>query len=394
MGGQARSTGVAEDWWTSETGGWATWVVMGLLLGWYIMRIVIHSIKEWRGSDGGSIQGTWWKLCRTQAPLSSTNLTPSCEKPSAITEADLQRLVEELVECSKDETPWEHVLDRRNERVAYSAKRRDPKDGNPTQYLSTTVFENCSTEQLIHFYMDNDYRVLWDTTVVKHEQLEICKQTGIEVGRTIKKFPLLTPREYVLAWRVWKGKDGTYYCFIKECDHAMAPRRPTYKRIELYRSGWQLHKVPGKNACEIKMWHQEDVGMQRGMAKMAFSQKIWSYVCKMDIHLRKYISMGCQLGPESNAVALAQQVPVQLYEVFKENIDNDVEEHNLNRSASRSLLEVKFSLHQSGKWLAKGLLLLGGAVFCTRGTAALGAKLASVFLVKKMIKPRPSVHLS
>lgn len=82
------------------------------------------------------------------------------------------------------------------------------------KYLSTTVFEDCSPEVLRDFYMDNEYRKQWDKTVVEHEQLQVDSNSGIEIGRTIKKFPLLTPREYVLAWRLWEGKDK-FYCFIK-----------------------------------------------------------------------------------------------------------------------------------------------------------------------------------
>ncbi|CAN0840319.1 hypothetical protein LINGRAHAP2_LOCUS2795 [Linum grandiflorum] len=50
--------------------------------------------------------------------------------------------------------------------------------------------------------MDNNYRKQWDKTVVEHEQLQVDSSDGTEFGRTIKKFPLLTPREYILAWRL------------------------------------------------------------------------------------------------------------------------------------------------------------------------------------------------
>lgn len=83
------------------------------------------------------------------------------------------------------------------------------------KYLSVTVFENCSPEILRDFYMDNDYRKQWDRTIVEHRQLQVDENNGVEFGCTIKKFPLLTPREYVLAWRLWEGKDKTFYCFIK-----------------------------------------------------------------------------------------------------------------------------------------------------------------------------------
>lgn len=63
--------------------------------------------------------------------------------------------------------------------------------------------------------MDNDYRKKWDNTVVDHDQLQVDENSGVEVGRTIKKFPLLKPREYVLGWRLWEGEDKTFYCVIK-----------------------------------------------------------------------------------------------------------------------------------------------------------------------------------
>lgn len=83
------------------------------------------------------------------------------------------------------------------------------------KYLSITTFEDCSVDALFNFYMDNDYRMQWDKTVVEHQQLQVDHASATEIGRTIKKFPFLTPREYVLAWRLWMGKDGSLYCFSK-----------------------------------------------------------------------------------------------------------------------------------------------------------------------------------
>jgi len=85
----------------------------------------------------------------------------------------------------------------------------------PLRYLSKTVFNDISSEMLRNFYMDNDYRKQWDKTVIEHNQLQVDKSDGTEVGHTIKKFPLLTPREYVLAWKLWQGSDKTFYCFMK-----------------------------------------------------------------------------------------------------------------------------------------------------------------------------------
>lgn len=51
-----------------------------------------------------------------------------------------------------------------------------------------------------------------------------------------------------------------------------------------------LGAVPGNDACEITMVHQEDAGMNIEMAKMAFSRGIWNYMCKMNHALREYSS--------------------------------------------------------------------------------------------------------
>lgn len=85
----------------------------------------------------------------------------------------------------------------------------------PLRYLSMTVFNDISAEMLRNFYMDNDYRKQWDKTVVEHDQLQVDESDGSEFGRTVKKFPLLKPREYVLTWKLWEGKDKTFYCYMK-----------------------------------------------------------------------------------------------------------------------------------------------------------------------------------
>ncbi|XP_010449745.1 PREDICTED: phosphatidylcholine transfer protein-like isoform X2 [Camelina sativa] len=227
-----------------------------------------------------------------------------------VADEDLKFLIEKLEERNEsDDEIWEHVIHRSNDRISYTAKRSKPKDGGPMKYLSVTVFEDCSAEILRDFYMDNDYRKQWDKTVVDHEQLQVDTITGVESGRTVKKFPLLTSREYLLAWRLWQGKDK-FYCFTKECDHNMVPKQRKYVRVSYFRSGWRIRQVPGRNACEIKMFHQENAGLNVEMAKLAFSKGIWSYICKMDNALCKYMatSQGTQQGPILSAVTLIKKV--------------------------------------------------------------------------------------
>lgn len=70
-----------------------------------------------------------------------------------------------------------------------------------------------------------------------------------------------------------------------------------------------LFAVPGRNACEIKMVHQEDAGLNVEMAKLAFAKGIWSFVCKMDDALRKYSAISwLQSTSALNAITLIQKV--------------------------------------------------------------------------------------
>ncbi|XP_010501231.1 PREDICTED: uncharacterized protein LOC104778470 isoform X2 [Camelina sativa] len=301
---------------------------------------------------------------------------------------DLKFLIENLEERNEsDDEIWEHVIHRSNDRISYTAKRSKPKDGGPMKYLSVTVFEDCSAEILRDFYMDNDYRKKWDKTVVDHEQLQVDSSTGIEIGRTIKKFPLLTSREYLLAWRLWQGNDK-FYCFTKDCDHNMVPKQRKYVRVSYFRSGWRIRQVPGRNACEIKMFHQENAGLNVEMAKLAFSKGIWSYVCKMDNALCKYMptSQGTQ-GPILSAVTLIKKVPSEL-----ETQTDDVTVSMGTSSTGEEVLTHVVAKHRkilrkpSKKLIAKGLVLVGGAICLSRGHSALGAKVAVAYLLTKLNK--------
>lgn len=322
--------------------------------------------------------------------LPSHSLAP-LRNLAIISDLDLKNLIDNLDDNSHshDNVNWENVCDKKNNDLSYKAKFYKPKDG-PLKYLSITTFENCSVELLVNFYMDNCYRMLWDKTVVRHESLQVDQGSGTEIGRTIKKFPFLTPREYVMAWRLWKGKDGSFYCFSKECEHPSAPRQRGYVRVSVFRSGWRIRKVPGKNACEIRMVHQEDAGLNVEMAKLAFSKGIWSYVCKMDDALRKYSSVKqIQLNSTASATMFVEKVPPE-FEVTNNttrsiNSDNsmvNVMQHVGTRKSNR----MKLTKRPSNKLISNGLILLGGAIYLSKGHSSLGAKVAVAYLLSKLTR--------
>lgn len=74
-------------------------------------------------------------------------------------------------------------------------------------------------------------------------------------------------------------------------------------------TGIYIITVPGSNACEITMFHQEDAGLNTEMTKLAFRKGIWNYVCKMDNALRRYSVIGYHLSSSvTTSVDLMQKV--------------------------------------------------------------------------------------
>ncbi|KAK3009839.1 hypothetical protein RJ639_010479, partial [Escallonia herrerae] len=358
---------------------------------------------------------------------------------SIVPDSDLKSLIHNLEEKFHEKEKWEKVIDRRTNLLSYNAQCCKPKD-SPLKYLSVTVFEDCSAETLRDFYMDNDNRKQWDKTLIEYQQLQMDEDNGTEIGRIIKKFPLLTPREYILAWRLWEGKNGTYYCFSKECEHSLAPIQKKYVRVGFFRSGWRIRKgkchdvacnfaIPGRNACEILMVHQEDAGLNVEMAKLAFSKGIWSYVCKMDNALRKYSAISL-FKPTSalNAVSFIQKVKniyphkqllvmprFQIHALHERCgllimlwvgldsawVPSGLDDTDNNGMAfaetSRARVGVVGELaHESGKkkvcrmpsnkLVANGLILVGGVICLSRGHSKLASKVAMAYILSKLTK--------
>ncbi|CAK9232719.1 unnamed protein product [Sphagnum troendelagicum] len=371
---------------------WTTWVLVAALLflvGFGFWVLVIRTVRRRR-------RRSWPPAMISSSSSSSEKQALRASACSVqITDEELYNFLEVLrkeedFDNGDDEPQWENTVEKKSHIVAYSAKRRDPKVSK-IQYLSSTVFENCSTRLLRDFYMDSDFRAEWDKTLVQHRQLQVCHITGTEVGLMIKKFPMMIAREYVLAWRIWEGDEQSYYCVLKACEHPDAPRQPQYKRVDKYVSGWRIRKVPGRDASEVKMVHQEDMGVQREMAKMVFRRGIWSFVQKMDMHLRRYANQCSHLDEAVNAVSLAHKVPMKMRETFPVSEDIHVPEATIQQqSKMQHSSSEPVSKSDSKRNLVRGLLVLGGAMFLTHGSASLGAKLAAVCIVNRVIRPHDS----
>lgn len=367
--------------------------VLLLIFTWKSLSRFSLSLFRFVGSRRGAVGGI---RCEDSSVRVNSNSEASMKmkmrSSGIVSDLDLKYLIDNL-DCKLDMNDgWENVVEKRNDSISYTAKCCKQKDG-PIKYLSVTVFEGCLPEILRDFYMDNDYRKMWDKTLIDHKQLEVEVGTGIEVGQMVKKFPLLTPREYILAWRVWEGKDQSFYCFSKECEHPMVPKQKKYVRVGFFRSGWRISKVPGRDACEIRMVHQEDSGLNVEMAKLAFARGIWSYVCKMDNALRKYSPRNyVAVSPAVSAITLIQKVPSELdntKDAITQSPAESVKPTPVRRPVAHDHSSRKLCRKPSSKLIANGLIVLGGAICLSRGHSDLGAKVAMAFILSKFSKRVP-----
>ncbi|GAA0185349.1 hypothetical protein LIER_32637 [Lithospermum erythrorhizon] len=360
------------------------WKLLSRLLGSSLFGFI-----DSRNGSVGLVQSNNIQPVRYNNHSRASSSSAQIRSSGVVSEVDLKYLIDNLDAKLDMNDGWENVIDKRNDSISYSAKCCKQKDG-PIKYLSVTVFEGCLPEILRDFYMDNNYRKMWDKTLIDHRQLEVDGRTGTEIGQMVKKFPLLTPREYVLAWRVWEGKNQSFYCFSKEYEHPLVPRQKKYVRVGFFRSGWRIRKVPGRDACEIKMVHQEDSGLNVEMAKLAFARGIWSYVCKMDNALRKYSPRNpVAVSPAASAITLMQKVPPELDNTEDVNTPRPAELAKptlVCRQVAHDRSVRKLSRRPSSKLIANGIVLLGGAICLSRGHSNLGAKVAMAYILSKFSK--------
>ncbi|KAK8645782.1 hypothetical protein V6N13_119594 [Hibiscus sabdariffa] len=236
----------------------------------------------------------------------------TCRIPEIVSDSDLKFLIDNLDEKLNEDEKWEN--------------------DKPLKYPSKTVCESCSLKLLRDFYMDNDYRKLWDKTVIDHVQLQI--QILLESGTFL------------------------------------------------------LEKLPGRDASEIRMFHQEDAGLNVEMAKLAFAKDMWSYVCKMDNALRKYSAINRSLTtPSVLSATLIQKVPPELDMISGNTLPAvSASMATLEPVNDDELREKKLSRIPSKKTVAKSLLVAGGVICLSRGHTGLGAKVAMLFILTKLRK--------
>ncbi|KAL0340926.1 UNVERIFIED_CONTAM: hypothetical protein Sradi_4609400 [Sesamum radiatum] len=232
------------------------------------------------------------------------------EEGVLITYEDLEHLCH-LVERKDAGPPWKHVMDRSTQSMSYQAWQREPETG-PPQYCSRTVYEDATPELVRDFFWDDEFRLKWDDMLIHASILEECPTTGTMMVHWIRKFPFFcSDREYIIGRRIWES-GRSYYCVSKGVPCLSVPRRDKPRRVDLYYSSWFIQAVESRkgngqlSACEVTLFHHEDMGIPWEIAKFGVRQGMWGTVKNIERGFRAYQKHRLSGAPISRHAFMAQ----------------------------------------------------------------------------------------
>ncbi|KAE8077612.1 hypothetical protein FH972_016163 [Carpinus fangiana] len=278
------------------------------------------------------------------------------EKPNVVTEEDLEHLCQ-LVEMKDGGPPWIHMMDRSAPNLTYQAWRRDP-DCGPPQYRSSTVFEDATPEIVRDLFWDDEFRLNWDGMLAFATTIEECPVTGTMIVQWIRKFPFFCKdREYIIGRRIWElGR--TYYCVTKGVPCPSVPRRDKPRRVDLYYSSWCIRAVESKRgngqltACEVLLFHHEDMGIPSEIVKLGVRKGMWGAVKKIEPGLRNYQKARASGAPLSQPAFMAR-INSKISSEYLQSLGSS---DDLSETQTASTSDKP-----SGRNISK-LLIFGGAV--------------------------------
>ncbi|KAG6550425.1 hypothetical protein Mapa_008388 [Marchantia paleacea] len=226
---------------------------------------------------------------------------------------------EDLVEfCNKIEAQdggpkWNELMERSTDGMFYQAWRRDPVDNTgPTEYRSRTVMEDVTPDEMRDFFWDDEFRPEWDDMLAYARTCEECPRTGSMIVQWVRKYPFFCKdREYIITRRIWDA-GHTYYCVTKAFNSLKIPRKASPRRVDVFYSSWRIRAVESRRgdgqvtACEVLLFHHEEMGIQRDLAKLGIRQGMWGCVKKMEPGVHKYKALRKQGRPLSKCALLAK----------------------------------------------------------------------------------------
>ncbi|WOL04339.1 hypothetical protein Cni_G13060 [Canna indica] len=332
--------------------------LVGLLLGWaWRPRWAAGFAAAAAAEDLGSAPPPS-STAPDRTASQAAEVAPVAEKPALVTEEDLRHLFQ-LVEVTDGGPAWRKMMERSLPKMNYEAWQRDPPTG-PPQYRSSTIFEDATPEIVKDFFWDDEFRTDngWDDMLLQHTTLEACPTTGAMMVQWIRKFPFFcSNREYIIVRRIWES-NGTFYCVTKGVPSSSIPRRNKPRRVDLYYSSWCIRPVASKidgrmTACEVLLFHHEDMGIPWEIAKLGVKQGMWGCVKRVEPGLRTYqIARTSKESTQSPSAAMAQVTTK-----FDAGKLRSLEE---NPSSSSDIIEVEKQKHWASN-LPK-FFVVGGAV--------------------------------
>ncbi|XP_030530275.1 uncharacterized protein LOC115740820 [Rhodamnia argentea] len=291
--------------------------------------------------------------------------TTSSDCSSSQNERQLSSLVGEdelehicrLVEVTDGGPAWIQMMDRSSPTMSYQAWRRDPETG-PPQYRTSTVFEDAAPELVRDFFWDDNFRSKWDDMLIHATTLEECPTTGAMVVQWVRKFPFFcSDREYIIGRRIWES-GRMYYCVTKGVPNSV-PRRNKPKRVDLYYSSWCIRAVESKKgdgqltACEVLLFHHEDMGIPWEIAKLGVRQGMWGAVKKIDPGLRAYQKQRSS-GSQLSRYAFMARINTKISADYLRSLESTV--------SNSSEIECHDSSEQHPGNNIPKLLVIGGAI--------------------------------
>ncbi|XP_076957943.1 uncharacterized protein LOC143633548 [Bidens hawaiensis] len=310
-------------------------------------------------SGTGSPEFASSELASTFSDTSSSKLDG--EIKNFVGEDDLKH-ISKLVNEKDGGPAWIEMMDKSTANMSYQAWRRDPETG-PPQYRSRSVYEDMTPEMMRDFFWDDEFRLKWDDMLLEAETIEECPNNGTMVVKWVRKFPYFcSDREYIIGRRIWES--GTaYYCVTKGVQYPSVPRQSKPRRVDLYYSSWLIRAVESRkgdgqmSACEVLLFHHEDMGIPWELAKLGVRQGMWGAVKKIDRGLRRY-QKHLASGPPLSHCAYMAHINSKVSTAWMkhlENTSNDSQE--IIEACEQTVNDEK----PSGKNIPK-VLVVGGAV--------------------------------
>ncbi|CAN1170796.1 StAR-related lipid transfer protein 7, mitochondrial [Linum perenne] len=311
--------------------------------------------------------GCWLQHSSNLNRIPNSQLDDSCgtsqlndEKPhpaDLVREEDLEYL-HQLVEMKDGGPAWIQMMDRSTAGMTYQAWRRDTKVGcnGPPQYRTRTVFEDASPEIVRDFFWDDEFRPQWDDMLAYAATVDECVITGSMVVHWLRKFPFFcSDREYTIGRRIWES-GRSYYCVTKGVPYPSIPRRDKPRRVDLYYSSWFIRPVESRRgdgqltACEVLLFHYEDMGIPWEMAKLGIRQGMWTSVKKIEPGLLAYQTARAS-GAAPSRPAFMAQINTKVNLGFAKN----TKESSVSEAESSSATS-------SGRNIPKMLIVCGAVV--------------------------------